>query len=311
MSHSILVTGGCGFVGSNLISLLDEGRVSIKVLDNLSNGTVDYLKAYPEVEIIEGDIRDFEAVKKASKGVDKIVHLAAYGSVVDSVADPATNFEINVSGTVNVLRAAVDNQIEKLVFSSTGGALIGNVEPPVSEESLPRPISPYGSSKLCGEAYCGAFSSSYGISVVVLRFANVYGPNSSHKKGVFNKFAQRTMLGGPLTIFGDGTSTRDYINVSDLCRGISLGLEHDNQGCEVFHIATGNETSLMELAELFLAQEGLDKSAISFEKTRVGEVERNFASYEKAKSVLGFEPKIGLADGVRDTYTYLKECYSN
>lgn len=304
----ILVTGGAGFVGSNLVKLLCDSGHQVRVLDNFSRGRREYLDGL-DCEIFEGDIRFQETCLEAFKGVSKVVHLAAYGSVVESIEDPTNNFEMNVLGTFNVLQLAVKNGVEKLVFSSTGGALIGNATPPVSETSLPKPISPYGAGKLCCEAYCNAFSESYGLNTVCLRFANVYGPNSEHKVGVVNKFVQKLMAKEKITIFGDGSSTRDYIHVSDLCNGIALALDNSSVKNDIIHIATGKETSLSELANIFLKVADLDESYISYEPKRLGEVERNFALYDYAKEKLGYEPKVDLPDGLASTYEYLKKRY--
>jgi len=308
MNPKILVTGGAGFVGSNLVKKLVDQGYDVNVLDNLSKGRLDYLDGL-DIEFFEADIRQPHECEAAFKGVQKVVHLAAYGSVVESVEDPRANFEMNVLGTFNVLNLAVQAGVKKLVFSSTGGALIGNATPPVSEASLPKPISPYGAGKLCCEAYCNAFSESYGLDTVCLRFANVYGPNSLHKVGVINKFVQRLIAKQPLTIFGDGSSTRDYIHVSDLCNGIFLAIENDQIKTDVIHIATGKETSLKELADMFLEIDGTDQSAIEFKPARVGEVERNFALYDYASQKLGYQPKIDLIDGLAETIEYLRVHY--
>ena len=309
MTDTILVTGGCGFVGSNLVRRLVGDGYNVRVLDNLSRGRLDYISDLESIEFFKADITDPVSCEKAFAGVDKVVHLAALGSVVESIDDPKTNFDINVSGTFNVLNLCVQAGVSKMIFSSTGGALIGNAKPPVGESSLPKPISPYGASKLCCEAYCHAYSSSFDFNAICLRFANVYGPNSQHKVGVVNKFVQRVITNQPLTIFGDGSSTRDYIHVSDLCNGIQLALENPNIQNDVIHIATGKETSLTELAEIFLEIGGMDKDMLVFEPSRVGEVERNFALYDYAKEVLGYEPKVELKSGLTSTFEHLKQIY--
>ncbi len=309
MSSRLLVTGGAGFVGSNLVKkLVDDGH-SVAVLDNFSKGKREYISNL-NCDVFEGDIRDIGSCEKAFQGIDRVVHLAAYGSVVESVEDPRVNFEMNVLGTFNVLNLAVKHNVDRLVFSSTGGALIGNANPPVNEQSLPKPISPYGAGKLCCEAYCNAFAESYGLNTICLRFANVYGPNSEHKSGVVNKFVERLMNKQPITIFGDGSSTRDYIHVDDLCRGIKLALMADELQNEVIHVATGRETSLIELANIFLDTVGLGDEFIQYEPARVGEVEKNFALYDYAKQKLGFEPQIKLEYGIRETFEYLRQRYS-
>lgn len=304
MTGKVLVTGGCGFVGANLIRLLLEKGQEIVVYDNLSKGNRSYLDGL-DVEFIEGDIRDAAALASAMTSTDRVVHLAAFGSVVESVQDPKTNFEMNVVGTFNVLEQAVSQDISKIVFSSTGGALIGNAIPPVNEQSLPKPISPYGAGKLCCEAYFHAFSQSYGISTVCTRFANVYGPYSDHKSGVINQFYKRITAGEPLVIYGDGSSTRDYIHVADLCDGIARALLNYDVKTDVIHLASGRETSLKELATIMCDVSGNPNHPIEYLDKRVGEVDRNFARYDYAKKVLGFEPKVRLEEGLKEAWAWL------
>jgi len=304
MTGRVLVTGGCGFVGANLVRFLLEKGERITVFDNLSRGVRGYLDGL-DVDFIEGDIRDAGALAGAMQEVDRVVHLAAFGSVVESVQDPKTNFDMNVFGTFNVLDQAVRNGIRKLVFSSTGGALIGNAAPPVNEQSLPRPISPYGAGKLCCEAYCHAFSQSYGINTVCTRFANVYGPYSDHKSGVINQFFRRITQDEPLVIYGDGTSTRDYIHVADLCDGITRALLNNGVKNDVIHLASGRETSLNELAALMVKISGKTEHPIEYREKRTGEVDRNFARYDHAREVLGFEPRHTLEEGLAETWAWL------
>ena len=304
MTDKVLVTGGCGFIGANLVRmLLDKGQ-QVAVFENIRKGNRDYIDGL-DITFIEGDIRDTGALGDALAGADRVVHLAAYGSVVESVEDPQTNFEMNVVGTFNVLNQAVRHNIRKLVFSSTGGALIGDAIPPVNEQSLPKPISPYGAGKLCAEAYCHAFSKSYGINTVCTRFANVYGPYSQHKSGVINQFFKKITQDEALIIYGDGSSTRDYIHVSDLCNGITRALLNDNVSNDVIHLASGRETSLRQLAELMITVSGKTDHPIEFRDKRTGEVDRNFARYDYAKEVLGFEPQYTLEEGLQEAWDWL------
>ena len=175
-----MITGGRGFVGINLVYQLSPSR-RVEILDNLKRSSPTGWQNQSAI-LHMGDILNPEDLTKTFKGVDEVVHLAAYGSVVESIADPVSNFAVNVKGTLNVLRAAEDAGVRRLVFASTGGALIGDTTPPVNEQSLPKPISPYGVSKLCGEAYCHSFAKSYHLEAICLRFGNVYGPHSAHKK---------------------------------------------------------------------------------------------------------------------------------
>lgn len=306
MSNQILVTGGAGFIGASLVRRLLSDGWTVRVLDSLVSGRSEYLDGL-DVELINGDIRDEKAVTDAVEGVDAVAHLAAAGSVVDSVADPAANFSANVLGTFTVLDAARKAEIERVVFSSTGGALIGNAEPPVNEQSLPKPISPYGASKLACEGYCHAFAKAFGMRIVATRFANVYGPYSGHKKGAITAFFKAIHADEPIVIFGRGTASRDFMYVDDICAGIQLGLTADVPGGSVFHLATGVETQVLELADACRHAAGKPDHPIEHRPERPGEVERNFASYELAHEVLGFSPAVTLEDGLRQTWDwYLK-----
>jgi UDP-glucose 4-epimerase len=277
----------------------------VRALDNFSRGSRDYLNGV-DVEIVEADIRDREAVARALEGVDTVVHLAAFGSVVESVADPVENFDVNVRGTLVVLQATAAAGVQKLVFASTGGAIMGNTPPPVDETTLPWPISPYGASKLCGEAYCHAFAGSFGLPVVALRFANVYGPISEHKKGVVTNFIKQALRGEPIVIYGDGTASRDFLYVDDLCDGICSSVEADLQD-EVIHLASGEETTINDLARMILDLADAAETPILYEERRRGEVERTFARPERGVELLGFEPAHTLAEGLRKTVEWFAE----
>jgi UDP-glucose 4-epimerase len=277
----------------------------VRALDNFSRGRRDYLSGV-ETEIVEGDIRDEAAVAKAIQGVDTVVHLAAFGSVVESVEDPVENFDVNVRGTLVVLRAAAAAGVERVVFASTGGAIMGNTPPPVDETSVPWPISPYGASKLCGEAYCHAFAGSFGLPVVALRFANVYGPMSDHKKGVITNFLKQSLRGEPIVIYGDGTASRDFLYVDDLCDGITATVDADLQD-EVLHLASGEETTINDLARLILGLTDAADTPTRHEERRRGEIERTFARAERAGELLGFEPAHSLAEGLEKTVRWFAE----
>jgi UDP-glucose 4-epimerase len=300
--ESVLVTGGCGFIGANLCRRLISSGVQVTVLDNLSRGSLSCLNGL-EVEIIKGDARDPGAVRRAIERTQAVVHLAAYGSVVDSVARPEETFENNVRSTFNVLHAAARRKA-KVVFASSGGAVIGAAEPPVNEDSLPAPTSPYGASKLCGEAYCHAFAGSFGLSVVALRFANVYGPYSGHKRGAITNFAKALLFKEPIVIFGDGSATRDFIYVDDICDGVCAALNTPTQGAKVLHLATGVETRIIDLARSLGEVAGCRDHPIRFQSRRAGELERNFASFYRAREVLGFSPRIGLCEGLKRTFAW-------
>ena len=212
MPDNILVTGGCGFIGANLIRIVVERSLvqSIRVVDDESCGCRDAIAHY-DVEFVKGDIRDRRLMRRVLRNVDAVVHLAADTNVIDSIADPEKNFDINVAGTFRLLMLMREMGVPRLVNASTGGAILGEARPPVHEEMVPRPTSPYGAAKASVETWCSAFAASYGLDSVSLRFSNVYGPLSFHKGSVIAAFMRRILGGDPLVVYGDGSQTRDYI----------------------------------------------------------------------------------------------------
>lgn len=300
----ILITGGCGFIGVNLVSYLLQKQVAeIKVFDNQSLGKFDYLTGL-DVEFIDGDIRDRSAVKKAMIGVDNVIHLAAHTRVVDSITKPEINFQTNVIGTFNVLSAARDCDVEFFVNASTGGAILGEVQPPVHEDMVPHPISPYGASKLAAEGYCSAFSGSYSMNVVSVRFTNVYGPKSYHKGSVVAHFFKQILAGNDLVVYGNGSQLRDYIYVNDLCEGIYNCLNVNFNG-EIFQLGTGVPTSVNELIDKIRTVVKSDyQFSVRYENFRKGELKDTYADINKASKKLGFCPKTTLADGLRNTWQW-------
>lgn len=321
-----LITGGCGFIGVNLVrKLAAQGKHSIRIVDDLSVGKRDDLAAvcafaernvsqissqpllsFPAhslPELVVGDILDQELALRAAHGVDVIVHLAANAGVASSVADPRSACLTNVMGTFNYLEAARLNQVRRFVFASSG-APVGECQPPIHEEVVPHPVSPYGASKLCGEAYCSAYHRTFGVETVALRFANVYGPFSRRKSSVVAKFIRQAMMGDPLEVYGDGNQTRDFIYVEDLVEAILLAAASDKVGGEIFQIGTGVETPVAELIDLLLPL--LDNAGRSNVRTcrgpsRLGDVQRNFSDPSKADQVLGWRAGVALADGLERT----------
>jgi len=312
-----LVTGGCGFIGRNLVQLLCERGEDVRVLDNLSVGARPDLEAvgrFVEVdparpagpptglELVVGDVRDRQAVDAAASGADVIVHLAARTGVIPSVQDPLGDCETNVIGTLNCLEAARHRSVSRFVFASSG-APIGNREPPLHEEMAPRPVSPYGASKLAGEGYCSAYHGSYGLGTVALRFSNVYGPLSGKKESVVARFVRQALDGEPLVVYGDGSQTRDYLYVGDLVRCI-VAAGRSSLGGELFQVATGKETPLNELLDALagtLASEGVPQPEIVREPARSGEVLRSGADISKVARALGWAPETSLGEGLRHT----------
>lgn len=246
MSISYLVTGGAGFIGANLIRRLTAPDLRIRVLDNLSAGRRNDLAGLP-VEFIQGDIRDTGIVDRAMDGIQTVIHLAAHTNVVESVRTPELNLEINVQGTFNLLKASVQHSVGRFIFASTGGAIVGEVIPPVHEDMPPHPISPYGAGKLAGEAYCSAFWGSYGLKTISLRFSNVYGLFSYYKSSVIAKFFRQVQVGEPIAVFGDGEQTRDFPYVGDLCQGIIKALEARLLFGQAIQLGSGRGTSINKM----------------------------------------------------------------
>ena len=306
-AEKILITGGCGFIGLNLIEYLKKNTGDeILVLDNLSLGKKEYLAGF-DIAFTEGDIRDRRLVRELAQKVDAIVHLAADTRVMDSIADPDLNFDVNVAGSYNLLRAARDAGVKHFVFASTGGAIVGEVAPPVNESMAPHPQSPYGASKLSTEGYCSAFAGSYGMKTVALRFSNVYGPHSYHKGSVVAAFFKQILKGEPLTVYGDGTQTRDFVFSEDLCSAIagSLGLE---AGGEAIQLGSGRETSINELIAAINEVIGSGyKVEVMYKPFRAGEVRFNYADIGKARKILGYDPPTGLREGLEKTWQWFLE----
>jgi UDP-glucose 4-epimerase len=327
-----LITGGCGFIGGNLLLALIRGGQAqrIHVLDNLSVGTREDLEFYlaqagdfspeergdrvvyrkagtdaPIVELYVGDIRDAAACAAAARETDVVVHLAANTGVQLSMQQPRLDMESNVVGVFNVLEACREHGVKKFIFASSG-AVVGETDPPIREDKVARPISPYGASKLAGEAYCLAYSRSFGIDGVALRFGNVYGPLSKNKTSVVAKYIKNAIDGRPLEIYGDGQQTRDFIYIDDLVNAILLAARSNASG-EVFQIATHRETTVSEVAleikRLFKEATGTDVEVVHGNALK-GDVRRNFADISKARSILGFEPRYDLPTGLQRTLEY-------
>lgn len=286
--------------------LLTRSGYGVTIFDSGRAGAPDAYLDGLELERIEGDITDREALEKALPGHDAIVHLAAQSGVPTSLEDPEEDCRLNVVGTLRVLDAAREAGVDRLVFASSNAPL-GRQEPPSSEDKAPLPVSPYGASKLAGEAYCLAYNGSWGMQTIALRFANVYGPFSAHKASVVAKFIRNIKRDGRLELYGGGDQTRDFVYVEDLCRAILLSIESDVGG-EVFQIGTGVETSIRRLAKLLGAIAATELDATTAPPLR-GDVQRSRSSIEKIKNVLGWQPEIELEEGLRRTWSWAQGWY--
>jgi UDP-glucose 4-epimerase len=296
----VLITGGAGFIGSALARRLAARDARVRVIDDLSIGSRLYLDGVP-VELIEGSLADPATVERALEGVGAVVHLAARAGIVDSVADPMATYRANVEQTVNLLETARRASVERFVFASSN-AVIGEAEPPFDENMLAHPLSPYGASKLAGEAYCQAYAASFGMGATALRFSNVYGPRSLHKKSVVAAWLRAIFAGQRVVIHGSGEQTRDFIYVDDLADGIVAALDAPISAVagEIFQIGTGRETSVMTLSSATIGASGRGAD-MEFGPSREGEALRNVSRVDKSAEGLGFRARMPLGDGLRAT----------
>jgi UDP-glucose 4-epimerase len=304
---TVLVTGGCGFIGVNLARRLRARGHRPVAFDDLSTGHEEDGRAAGFEDVLVGDIRDGDAVARAALGADAVVHLAAKTGVVDSVEDPRSDLDVNVAGTLNVLLAARDANVGSFVFASSGAPL-GDAPPPGREDVAPRPRSPYGASKLAGEGLCSAFAGSYGLPTVALRFTNVYGPWSYHKGSVVATFLRNAMVGRPLVVYGDGEQTRDFLFVDDLCDAVIAAVENPPDS-PVLQLGTGVETTVNQLVDAILElfpERGVE---VRREPARAGEVARSYSDVSRARAELGYDPRTELRTGLAVTRDWFVEAY--
>ena len=300
---NVLITGGAGFVGMHLTDhLLGRGEYAVTVIDNESLGERGNLPL-DRINFIAGDLRDLDDVKRATEGQDVIVHLAADTRVMDSIENPSFNFENNVVGTFNLLQEARAAGVQRVVAASTGGAILGEVTPPVHEEMAPQPTSPYGASKLMLEGYLSAFSASYGVSGCALRFSNIYGTRSLHKGSVVAHFYKQMLDGKPLIVYGDGTQARDYLYAGDLVEAIEAAMNSDKSGA--FQLGSGKATTINELLDVIRTVTGEDPE-VEYKDFRAGEIRNTWCQVDKARAELGFDPKTPLEQGMGETWKWFQ-----
>lgn len=312
----VAVTGGAGFIGSHTVDRLIEAGCRVVVLDDFSTGKRENLARWAgdeRVEVLEVDISDgifapLAALTRRRGPVARIIHLAAQTSVVSSVANPLVDVRINYAGTVQVMEYARHMGIRKVVFSSSA-AVYGDVaELPVREEAERRPMSPYGIDKLGSEMFLHYYSAVHGVPCTVLRFFNVYGPRQDPKSpysGVISIFADRAMAGRPLTIFGTGEQTRDFVYVGDVSRAVAHACLSDEGDRAVVNIGTGTESTVNELAGTIVRLCG-GTSTISHADARAGEIARSVAAVDRVREVLGFSARVSLEDGLRETLDWVR-----
>ncbi len=300
-----LVTGGAGFIGSNLVRGLLERGDGVRVLDNFSTGRRGNLVGLEtDVEVVEGELRSYERVHAAVRGCELVFHLGALGSVPRSVQDPLTTSAVNVEGTMNVLLAARDEGVRRVVFASSSSVYGNASELPLRETMAPDPISPYGVAKLAAERYCVSFSRVYhSFETVVLRYFNVFGPRqdpTSQYAAVVPLFITAGAAGQQVTIFDDGEQSRDFTYVDNVVAANLRAAETDGVSGRIFNISGGTPTSVNELAETIarLLEKPLEKEYLP---ARPGDLRDSWADPAEAREALGWEPHVSLEDGLRLT----------
>jgi nucleoside-diphosphate-sugar epimerase len=304
-----LVTGGAGFIGSHLIDeLLAQGH-EVRTVDNFSTGDRrNLLHISGDVEIVEGDLRSFERAADAVEGCELVFHLAALPSVPRSVQDPLTSSAVNVTGTLNVLLAARNAGVRRVVYASSS-SVYGSIEEEVKQEDhFIFPLSPYGVAKYAGEAYCSSFCQVYGLETVSLRYFNVFGPRQSplsQYAAVIPNFFVSAMLGESPTIYGDGGQSRDFTFVANAVQANLLAASVEKAAGQVFNVACGEKTSINQLTEEIADITGHSHPPI-YADARAGDIRISVANVDKARSVLGYDPAIGLREGLERTYEHLR-----
>jgi nucleoside-diphosphate-sugar epimerase len=305
-----LVTGGAGFIGSHIVEALVRRGDRVRVLDNLitgKRGNIEHLAS--RIEFIEGDIRDFETTRRAVEGVRVIFHEAAIPSVPRSVADPVLNHESNINGTFNVLLAARDAGVRRLVYAASSSAYGERGTGEKVEDQLPSPLSPYAVAKLVGEYYCQVFTNVYGLETVALRYFNVFGPRqdpSSPYSGVISKFITSLLRGEPPIVFGDGEQSRDFTYVANVVDANLRAAEAPEAAGRVINLGLNQRTTLNQLLAELQKIIGTNLTP-HYESPRVGDVRHSLADITRAERLLGFKAIVDLTDGLRYTVDWYRE----
>jgi len=307
VSRLVLVTGGAGFIGSNLVRTLLERGDEVRVLDNFSTGARANLDGL-DVEVVEGELRSYERVHNAVRGVEVVFHLGALGSVPRSVQDPLTSTAVNVEGTLNVLLAARDEGVRRVVFASSSSVYGPQETLPIPEQAAPDPISPYGVAKLAAERYCVSFARVYDrLETVALRYFNVFGPRqspSSQYAAVVPLFIAAIAAGRPVTIHGDGEQSKDFTYVSNVIDATIAAADAAGVNGRIFNVSAGSAATVNALADLIgrILDRPVERRHAP---PRPGDIRHSWADIGAARETLGYAPTVSLEDGLRATAEFL------
>ncbi len=305
-----LITGGSGFIGSHMVDELLRRGEKVRVLDNLSTGRKENLAhVSSQIEFFELDIRDLDAIRPAFEGADYVIHLAALPSVPRSVADPVTANAINITGTLNVLVAARDAKVKRLVFSASSSAYGDNPEFPRRETQMPKPLSPYALGKLAGEYYCQLFTDLYGLETVALRYFNIFGPRQNHHSpytGVLSIFITAMLRNETPTIFGDGEQSRDFTYVANAVKATLLACTAPGASGKVLNVGVGDQFTLNGTIKMLNEVMGLHTKP-KYAPPRAGDVHDSLADITLARQFLGYEPDFRYEEGLRKTVEWYRQ----
>ncbi|MBI3770106.1 MAG: SDR family oxidoreductase [Deltaproteobacteria bacterium] len=303
-----LVTGGAGFIGSNVAETLVRRGEKVRIFDDFSNGKWENLKTFAgDVEVIEGNLRDLDAVRRAVDGVIGVYHQAALRSVPRSVDNPLATNDVNITGTLQLLMASRDAGVKRVVAASSSSVYGANEDLPKREDQMLLPVSPYAASKLAGEHYCRIFTRLYGLETVSLRYFNVFGPRQdpdSQYAAVVPLFIQAGLDGVPLTVHGDGMQSRDFTYIENVVQANLRAMEAPEAAGEAFNIACGSRYTLMDIVHAIERELG---RALTCRHTpsRAGDVRHTLADISKAERMLGFKPTVDFDDGMARTVAYI------